>query len=365
MIPFVDLKREYHEVKEEIDEAVQRVLESGWFILGKELEQFEEEFARYLGVEHVIGVNSGTDALYLAVKALGIGSGDEVITVSFTVTSTADAVVRNGATPVFVDIDPETYTIDPDQIRKAITDKTRAILLVHLYGHPADMDQIMEIAKDYNLYVIEDTSHAHGAEYKRKKVGTIGHVACFSFYPTKNLGAYGDAGAVVTNDEELALKLKMLRNYGSIKKYHNEYIGINSRLDEIQAAILRVKLKYLDEWNERRRRLARLYNEFLEDSKVITPTEKEYAKHVYHLYVIRYEKRNKLQEYLEKKGIKTLVHYPTPVHLQKAYLSLGLTAKLPVTERVSKEVLTLPIYPHLEEVVIDYISSSIKERIYK
>lgn len=360
-IQFVDLKREYQEIKEEINQAIQRVLESRWFILGKELEAFEKEFAEYIGVKHVIGVNSGSDALYLAVKALGIGKGDEVITVSHTFISTVDAITRNGAKPVFVDIDPETYTMDVSQIEKKITERTKAIIPVHLYGHPADMDQIMEIAEKYDLYVIEDASQAHGAEYKGKKVGNIGHIGCFSFYPTKNLGAYGDAGAIVTNDDELAEKLRMLRNYGSPKKYYHEFIGVNSRLDEIQAAVLRVKLKYLNEWNEKRRKIAKLYNELLEDSDVIMPIEKEWAKHVYHLYVIRHGERDKLQQHLLKNGIKTQIHYPVPVHMQEAYLNLGINAKLPVTERVSKEILSLPMYPWLKNEEIEYISEIIRK----
>jgi len=361
MIPFVDLKREYQEIKDEINEAIQRVLESGWFILGEELRQFEREFASYIGVKHAIGVNSGSDALYLAVKALNIGSGDEVITVSHTFISTVDAITRNGAKPIFVDIDPETYTIDVNQIEKAITKKTKAIIPVHLYGHPADMDPIMEIAEKYGLYVIEDASQAHGAEYKGRKVGSIGHVACFSFYPTKNLGAYGDAGIIVTNDEELAEKFRMLRNYGSPKKYYHDFIGVNSRLDEIQAVILRVKLRHLDEWNERRRKIAKLYNELLEDSDVIIPipVEREYAKHVYHLYVIRYKNRDKLQQYLLENGIKTQIHYPVPVHLQKAYLNLGIKTKLPVTERISREILSLPMYPWLDRAHLTKICSLI------
>ncbi|NJD98895.1 DegT/DnrJ/EryC1/StrS family aminotransferase [Thermococcus sp. LS1] len=360
MIPFVDLRREYQAIKDEIDQAIQRVLESGWFILGKELEAFEKEFAEYIGVKHVIGVNSGSDALYLAVKALGIGKGDEVITVSHTFISTVDAIARNGAKPVFVDIDPETYTMDVSQIEKAITERTKAIIPVHLYGHPADMDPIMEIAEKYELYVIEDASQAHGAEYKGRKVGSIGHIGCFSFYPTKNLGAYGDAGAVVTNDDELAEKLRMMRNYGSPKKYYHKFIGVNSRLDEIQAAVLRVKLRHLDEWNEKRRKIAKLYNELLEDSDVITPIEKEWAKHVYHLYVIRHRERDKLQKYLTEKGIKTQIHYPVPVHLQKAYLDLGIRVKLPVTERISREILSLPIFPYLTDAEIEKIAMVVK-----
>ena len=361
MIPFVNLKKEYMEISKELNQAVQRVLESGWFILGEELKKFEKEFSNYIGVKYGIGVNSGSDALYLAVKALGIGKKDEVITVSHTFISTVDAIVRNNAKPVFVDIDPETYTIDVSQIEDKITDKTKAIIPVHLYGHPADMDPIMEIAEKYGLYVIEDASQAHGAEYKSKKVGGIGHIGCFSFYPTKNLGAYGDAGMIVTNNDELAEKLKMLRNYGSPKKYYHEFIGVNSRLDEIQAAVLRVKLKYLDEWNGRRRNIVRLYNNLLDSSNMITPIEKEWAKHVYHLYVIRHEERDKLQQHLLKNGIKAQIHYPIPVHMQEAYLNLGINIKLPITERVSKEVLSLPMYPWLKEEEIEYISGIIRK----
>lgn len=360
MIPFVDLRREYQEIKEEINQAIQRVLESGWFILGEELKAFEKEFAEYLGVKHAVGVNSGSDALYLAIKALGIGNGDEVITVSHTFISTVDAITRNGAKPVFVDIDPETYTIDVNQIEEKITERTKAILPVHLYGHPADMDPIMEIAEKYDLYVIEDASQAHGAEYKGRKVGNIGHVGCFSFYPTKNLGAYGDAGAVVTNDVELAEKLRLLRNYGSPKKYHHDFIGVNSRLDEIQAAVLRVKLRHLDEWNEKRRKIAEEYNELLRDfDDVITPVEKEWAKHVYHLYVIRHKERDKLQQYLLENGVRTQIHYPIPVHKQKAYTAFR-TSSLPITERISNETLSLPMHPWLRIDEIEKICYLIK-----
>jgi dTDP-4-amino-4,6-dideoxygalactose transaminase len=348
MISFIDLRREYPEIKGEIGQAIQRVLESGWFILGEELKRFEKEFSSYIGVKYGIGVNSGSDALYLAIKTLGIGIGDEVVTVSHTFISTVDAIVRNGAKPVFVDIDPETYTMDVSQIEKKITERTKAIIPVHLYGHPADMDPIMEITEKYGLYVIEDASQAHGAEYKGRKVGSIGHVACFSFYPTKNLGAYGDAGMIVTNNEELAEKLRIIRNYGSSKKYHHDFVGVNSRLDEIQAAVLRVKLKYLDEWNERRRKIAKLYNELLEDTDVTTPTEKEWAKHVYHLYVIRHEKRDELQQCLLKNRIQVQIHYPIPVHRQKAYLVLGHKIGLPITEKICDEILSLPMHPWLK-----------------
>ncbi len=359
-IQFVDLRLEYQEIKEEINQAIHRVLESGWFVLGEELKKFEKEFASYLRVKHVIGVNSGSDALYLAVKALGIGKGDEVITVSHTFISTVDAITRNGAKPVFVDIDPETYTIDVNQIENVITKRTKAIIPVHIYGHPADMDLIMEIAEKHGLYVIEDACQAHGAEYKGRKVGSIGDIGCFSFYPTKNLGAYGDAGAIVTNDDELAEKLKILRNYGSSKKYYHDFIGVNSRLDEIQAAVLRIKLRHLDEWNEKRRKIAKMYNKFLEDSGVITPIEKKWAKHVYHLYVIRHKDRDKLQKYLAKNRVISQIHYPVPVHKQRAYLDLGITRHLPITEKISKEIISLPMHPWLKKEEVEHISEFIR-----
>ena len=264
-IPLVDLKRQYLSIKNEIDRAIEGVLNSGRFILGENVKSFEREFANYIGVKHAIGVGSGTDALVIALKALGVKRGDEIITVSFTFTSTVDSIVHNNGIPVFVDIDPESYTMNVKQVEKAITNKTKAIIPVHLYGHPADMDPIIEIAEKYGLYIVEDAAQAHGAEYKRRKVGSLGHIACFSFYPSKNLGAYGDAGMLVTNDQELAEKIEMLREYGQKEKYKHELIGYNSRLDELQAAILRVKLKYLDAWNEKRRVNAKLYNELLGD----------------------------------------------------------------------------------------------------
>jgi len=363
VIPFIDLKREYAEIKEEIIQAISKVLESGQFILGEELEKFEKEFSNYIGVKYGVGVNSGSDALFLALRALGIGKGDEVITVSHTFTSTADAIVRNCARPVFVDIEADTYCMDVTKIEEKITDKTKAIIPVHIYGHPVDMDPVMEIAESYGLYVVEDACQAHGAEYKGKKVGSIGDIGCFSFYPTKNLGGYGDGGMIVTNDEELADKLRMLRNYGSRTKYHHEFLGVNSRLDEIQAAILRVKLKHLDGWNKRRREIAKLYNQLLKNSqKIVLPIEKEFGKHVYHLYVIRLKNRDSLCKYLFKNGIQTLIHYPIPVHLQKSYQILGYSFEaLPVTEKCAKEILSLPIYPNLKDTEIEYIAEKIIE----
>jgi len=361
MIPIVDLKKEYAKIKTEVNEAIQRVLDKQWFILGEEAEKFEQEFANYIGARYAIGVNSGSDALYLAVKSLGIGKGDEVITVSHTFISTVDAITRNEAKPVFVDIDPETYTIDVKQIKDKITDRTKAIIPVHLYGHPADMDPIVQIAKKYKLFIIEDACQAHGAEYKGKKVGGIGDIGCFSFYPSKNLGAYGNGGMIVTNSEELAKRLSMLRNYGQSKKYYYDFMGINSRLDEIQAAVLRIKLKHLDEWNEKRRNIAKLYGKLLKGSSIILPIEKDYAKHVYHLYVIRSKNRDELQQYLLENGIQTQIHYPLPVHKQKAYLDLGFRAHLPATEKVCGEILSLPMYPWLNQEEVEKISRKIKE----
>ncbi len=353
MIRFNDFKREFEIIGEEVKEAIQTVLGSGWFILGKETEKFEEEFSEYVGTKFGIGVNSGSDALYMAVKALGISEGDEVLTVSHTMISTVDAIARNGAKPVFVDINPETYVMDATKVEGMISHKTRAILPVHLYGHPVDMDPLMEIADKHDLYVIEDACQSHGAEYKNKKVGSIGIVGCFSFYPTKNLGAYGDAGMLVTDDEELTCKLKKMRNYGQSKKNYHDFIGVNSRLDEIQSAILRKKLHYLEEWNKKRRKLALAYNELLKGTDSITPIEREYAKHVYHLYVIRNKYRTKLQQYLLKQGIQTLVHYPIPVHLQKAYAT---NDKLPITESICHEILSLPMNPWLKEEEVEKIS---------
>jgi dTDP-4-amino-4,6-dideoxygalactose transaminase len=349
MIPFIDLKREYTEISGEIREAMERVLKSGWFILGEEVRRFEEEFSTYIGTKYGIGVNSGSDALYLALQALGIGKGDEIITVSHTFVSTVDAIVRNGAKPVFVDIDADTYCIDVTKIEERITNKTRAILPVHLYGHPADMQPLMDIAQKHHLFVIEDACQAHGAEYMGHKIGSIGDIGCFSFYPIKNLGAYGDGGMVVTNNLALASRLRMLRNCGQSQKYYHDFVGVNSRLDEIQAAILRVKLRHLDE-----------YNELLKDSGIALPLEKEYAKHVYHLYVIRHKNRDKLQQKFLENGIQTIIHYPIPVHKQKAYSKLGPT-HLSVTESICNEILSLPIHPFFREDEIQAIVERCKE----
>jgi dTDP-4-amino-4,6-dideoxygalactose transaminase len=358
LIEFLNLKREFTEIGEEISQAIEDVQKKGFFILGEKVKEFEEEFSKYNGAKFGIGVNSGSDALYLAVKTLGISTGDEVITVSHTFLPTVDAITRNGAKPVFVDINPQTYVMDPSNVEKCITNKTRAIIPVHLYGHPVDMEPLLRIARKNNLYVIEDACQAHGAEYKNKKAGSIGDIGCFSFYPSKNLGAYGDAGMLITNDETLATQLRKMRSYGQSSKYYHDFVGVNSRLDEIQAAILTVKLRYLDKWNQRRRKLAGIYNDLVSNVSVEKPIERKYAKHVYHLYVIKHKKRDELQQHLLRHGIQTLIHYPIPVHLQKAY---QIPAKIPVTEDVCSKVLSLPMHPWLSETEVKAISDVINE----
>lgn len=348
MVLLTDLKKEYLSISEELNYNIQKVLNSGFYVLGKEVEKFEEEFSRYIGTNYAVGVNSGSDALFLAIKSAGIGKGDEVITVSHTFTSTVDAIVRNGAMPVFVDINPETYCIDVLKIEEKITKKTKAILPVHLYGHPVDMDPICKLKEEYGLYIIEDACQAHGAEYKGKKAGSIGDMACFSFYPTKNLGAYGDGGAIVTDNEELNEKLTQMRNYGQSKKYHHDFIGVNSRLDELQAVILRTKLKHLDMWIESRRKNAMIYNDLLKDSNLVLPVEKPFAKHAYHLYVIKGKKRGYLRKKLWESRIQAQIHYPIPVHRQNAYLNLNNNSSLPVTDDICNEILSLPLHPWMD-----------------
>lgn len=352
MVSFLDLTRQYKRIEEEILSAQRRVLEKGRFILGEEVSCFEEEFARYCGVRYGVGVGSGTDALFLALKAADIGEGDEVITASHSFIATAIAISWTGARPVFVDIDPEVYTMDPNLLehflRKGNRKRVKAILPVHLYGHPAEMDAIMDIAKRYHLLVIEDACQAHGAEYQGRKTGSFGQLGCFSFYPTKNLGAYGDGGMVVTNEKRYYERLRLLRCYGERRKYEHVLKGWNSRLDEMQAAILRIKLKYLDRWNGERRKRALTYKRMLETTDVRCPVEREDARHVYHLFVIRTKKRNPLQVFLKERGIDTLIHYPVPIHLQKAYTELGYRrGDLRVTEKVAHEILSLPFYSEL------------------
>ena len=355
-IPMVDFKAQYKSIEKEIDAAIKEILLSGQYILGPAVKEFEEQVAAYCGVKYAIGVASGSDALILSLKALDIGPGDEVITTPFTFVATAHAIVHCGAKPVFVDIEYDTFNINPALIEPAITKNTKAIIPVHLYGHPANMDPIMRIAEGYNLYVVEDAAQAFGARYNGKKVGSIGHVGCFSFFPTKNLGCYGDGGMVVTDNPEIAEKVDILRRQGCREKYRAEMIGYNSRLDAVQAAILKVKLKYVDQWNEQRRDVAHRYNELLSESKVKTPVEAPYAYHVYHQYTIRASQRDGLKQLLLENGIETSIYYPLPLHLQDAYKCLeNKKGSYPESERAGKEVLSLPISPEISELDQEYI----------
>jgi len=354
-------RAQYLSHKSEIDTAISRVLDSGWYILGNEVRLFEEAFADYIGVEYGVGVGSGTEALHLALSACDIGCGDEVITVSHTAVATVAAIELAGATPVLVDIDPDFYTIDHKKIESVITSRTKAIIPVHIYGHPADLGSIVEIAEKHNLRVIEDSAQAHGAKYKDKRVGSIGDMGCFSFYPTKNLGALGDGGMVVTSNEKLAEKAKLLREYGWAERYISHFAGWNTRLDEMQAAILRVKLKHLDEDNAKRTRIAELYSKELEMCDIILPKEKKDSSPVHHLYVIRSEKRDILVTFLKEKGVGALIHYPVPVHLQPAYRHLKGSEKLSETEKAANEIISLPIYPELSESDIQTTIGTIKK----
>lgn len=359
MINFIDLKKQYLSIRKEIDESIKRVLESGYFVLGKELESFEKNFASYCNKEYGIGVGNGTDAIFLSLKAIGIREEDEVITTPNTAIPTVAAIVACGAIPRFVDI-KEDYLIDVEKIEKAITKKTKAIIPVHLYGNSCNIDKILEIAEKHDIFVIEDCCQSHGAEYKGKKV-PIGKIGCFSFYPSKNLGCYGDGGMIVTSEKEIAEKLKLLRNYGQEDRYHASINGYNSRLDELQAGILNAKLKHLNEWNERRREIAKMYNNGLKNSVKI-PIENEYGKHVYHLYVIRSKNRDLLIEHLKKKGIISLIHYPIPLHLQKAYSYLGYKeGNFPVAETISKEIVSLPCYPELTNEEVEEVIRGVGE----
>ena len=358
------LKKQYEEIKDEIKVPMENVMRSGGFILGQDVGLFEQEFADYCGVKHGVGVNSGTDALFLACLACEIGKGDEVIVMPYTYIATTLAISMAGASPVFVDIEEKTYNIDASKIEKAITKKTKAILPVHLYGHPADMDPIMAIARKHKLKVIEDCAQAHGALYKDKKIGSFGDASCFSFYPTKNLGAFGDGGMVLTNSEEIKARLLLLRDYGRKGRYEHILKGYNSRLDTLQAAILRVKLKHLDEWDEKRRKNAHLYTKLFKENNIdlVLPYEADYAKHVYHLYPVRVKDRKSVMEKLAEKGIWTLIHYPIPVHLQEAYKDLGhKKGDFPVSEKCCEEILSLPMYPELSEEDIRYVVASFKE----
>jgi dTDP-4-amino-4,6-dideoxygalactose transaminase len=355
-VPFNDVKAAHVAIASALDGAIQRVMRSGRFILGQEVAAFEAEFSAYCGVSYCIGVASGTEALQLALIACGIGPGDEVITVAHTAMPTAMAIAATGATPVFVDIDPYTYTLRPDRLAEALTPTTRAIVPVHLYGHCADVAAILEFATQHELYVIEDAAQAHGSLYNGRKAGSMGHMGCFSFYPSKNLGACGDAGAVVTADADLAERLRRLRNYGESRKFRNESMGYNSRLDELQAAILRVKLPHLEEWNESRRNLARCYVASLEE-RFSPPKAKPGNVHTYHLFVIQSEERDKLQEHLRANDIETLVHYPVPCHLQPAMQAIKhRCCDLSVTERLAHRILSLPMFPTLSTEEVELVA---------
>ena len=356
-VPFLDLRPQYLELKDQFDAAYLRVAESGSFILGSEAQSFESEFATYCGAEHCIGVGNGLDALHLIIRALDIGPGDEVLVPANTYIATWLAVSHAGAIPVPIEPNERTYNIDASRIEAAITKHTRAIIAVHLYGQPADLDRINEIASRYGLKVIEDAAQAHGARYKGNRVGALGDVAGFSFYPGKNLGAWGDAGAVVTNDDTLARRVRVLSNYGSQVKYYNERKGFNSRLDELQAAVLRIKLAKLDEWNERRKRIAEEYLQMLEGSCDLTlPYVPNWADPVWHLFVVRHPKRDLLQEYLNQNGVGTLIHYPLPPHLQAAYAELGYErGHFQISEKMADEVLSLPMSSHLSALELRHV----------
>ena len=358
-IPFLDLKRLHCEMHRMIDEAYRRVMNSGWFVMGPELEAFEAEFAAYSEVKHCIGVGNGLEALHLLLKAYGIGSGDEVIVPSNTFIATWMAVSQCGATPVPSEPDIETHNIGSGSIAAAITPRTRAIIPVHLYGQPADMDPINELASRHGLIVIEDAAQAQGARYKGRRAGSLGHAAGTSFYPGKNLGALGDGGAVLTSDRDIADKVRHLRNYGSSVKYKHDLAGYNSRLDELQAAFLREKLKLLDEWNAKRREIAAAYSARLQYCNIELPCVPEYAEPVWHLYVIRSKMRNRLKSYLEEQGISTVIHYPIPLHLQPCYSDYA-QYHLPVAEMLAGEVLSLPISPVLREEETEYICKTFK-----
>ncbi len=363
MVPLLDLKAQYRAIKSELDAAVIHVLENAQFILGPEVVAFETEFAAYVDAREAVGVNSGTSALHhLALLAAGVGPGDEVITVPFTFVATAAAIVYTGATPVFVDIDPVTFNIDVAAIEGAITPRTKAIMPVHLFGQPADMDPIMEIARRRNLVVIEDAAQSHGAEYRGRRAGSIGDMACFSFYPAKNLGACGEGGAVTTNNPEFARKIRILRDWGSEKKYVHEVKGYNYRLEGIQAAILRVKLRHLEDWTNARRGHARRYAELLNGCPVRLPQEMAYARHVYHVYTLRAANRDQLRDELLQREIQTGIHYPIPIHLQPAYADLNYgPGDFPEAERACAEVLALPIFPEMSDSQLHEVAAALQQ----
>ncbi len=365
-VPFIDFSEQYSSIKDEITKGLNEVFETGSFILGPREKAFEAEFAAYCGVKYAVGVNSGTDALYLALSALGVGPSDEVILPSFTFIATALCVSYTGARPVFVDVEEETLNIDPIKFKEAITSRTKAVIPVHLYGQPANMDEIVAIARDSGIAVIEDAAQAHGAEYKGKKVGSLGDIACFSFYPTKSLGAFGDGGIVVTDSDEIAERLRMLRDYGRKGRYEHKIKGYNSRLDTVQAVILSAKLKYLDEWNKMRNDNAAYYCELLRDVEgVRCSIIKENRTHVFQTFAVRLQDRDVVLDAMKQKGIGVLIHYPIPLHLQEAYADLGYKkGDFPVSEMLASEVLSLPMFPHMKKEQIEYVCSSLKDIVW-
>jgi dTDP-4-amino-4,6-dideoxygalactose transaminase len=356
-VAFLNLKELHEDLKSELQAAATRVLGSGRFVLGPEVADFEREFARYCGVSHAIAVNSGTSALHLSLLAAGVKSGDEVITVPLTFVATVSAIHYTGARVVFVDVDPKSYTLDPEKLERAITARTRAIVPVHLYGQPADMDPIREIARGHGLAVIEDACQAHGASYKGGRVGSLGHLGCFSFYPSKNLGACGEGGAVVTNDPDFDRKIRMLRDWGQESKYHHVLKGFNYRMEELQAALLSVKLPYLEGWNESRRSCAEVYAQELEGSRVGIPRDLPETRHVWHVYPIRVKDRGSVRKRLQEAGVETGIHYPEPVHLMPAFADLGYgEGSFPVAEAIAREELSLPMFPGLRREAIEHVA---------
>lgn len=364
-IPFVDLRSQNGEIKDELREVFDRVLSESTFVLGPEVHRFEQEFAAYVGTTHCVAVNTGTAAIHLALAAISIGPGDEVITVPHTFIATAEAITAVGARPVFVDIDPISFTMDPALLEAAITSKTRAIIPVDLYGQVADMDPIQQIADRHSIPIIEDACQAHGAAYKGRRAGTFGLAGCFSFYPGKNLGACGEGGAVTTNDADLAQRIRLWRDHGSSRKYEHQFPGLNMRMEGLQGGILSVKLKYLDRWNDQRRQAAAEYDKALADTDIELPIEMDYSRHVYHLYVIQSDNRDALRQQLADAGIESGLHYPTPLHLQKAYSFLGYKeGDFPVSERVKSRILSLPMYPGIRSDAIERIASELRESCY-
>ncbi|HEY3375694.1 MAG TPA: DegT/DnrJ/EryC1/StrS family aminotransferase [Candidatus Aquicultor sp.] len=363
-VPLLDLKAQYSSIQDELEAAVLATMRSGGYILGPKVEEFEKAIAAYCGVDYAVGVANGTDALVLSLDAIGVGPGDEVITTPFTFYASAESISRLGATPVFVDIDPKTYNMVAGQLEAKITSKTKAIIPVHIFGQPVEMDEINEIAKRHGIKVIEDACQAIGAEYKGRKVGSLGDAACFSFFPSKNLGGAGDGGIVVTDNKEIADKVRALRQHGSTKKYFHSFVGYNSRLDALQASILSVKLNYIDQWNNGRREKAHAYNEFFAATDIVTPEELAHVKHVYHLYIIRVPNRAQVEAALKENGIGHGVYYPVPLHLQDVYTDLGYKeGYLPVSEAAAKETIAIPCYPELKAQDAEFIAGLVKDTV--